>query len=127
MTDTTEQPAEVNDEQRKKVLWIMLEAMGEFHDRLDELRFHPRGSMGAVIACSGVGTTREDGFDYDIEMSQRGLETSIMRIQQAIADIDPEVCSLIPCSDQRGPCEKHATPDGSEPSLTGWPMNADGT
>jgi len=97
----------ITDEQRKTVLWLMLEGMGGLHERLDELRYFPRGSMDAAIACSGVGNEPQHGFDYDIEMAQRGLETSIMRVQQAIADISPEVCDLIPCSDERGPCKKH--------------------
>lgn len=108
--DTPTDPMDTHT--RLKMLYTALGYVDGLHDQIDKVRHFPRGSHGALMACSGAGPADDERYatDYDIEQAQRGLETAFLRLQQAISRTDPEVCTgPHPCSDERGPCDRHAT------------------
>lgn len=94
-----ERSDQMTDQIRMRVLFSHLGTIKGLHTTLDHLRDKHK-------MVGGYPSDR----DYNIEMAQQALETASMRLQQVVGLTDPKACSpaLRPCSDDGGPCPKHA-------------------
>ena len=84
-----------------KALYMFMGTITGVHKNLDALRDHREAPGESAINRTPV--------DHNIEQAQISLEVAMMRLQQVVALIDPDVCTTTapPCSDERGPCQKH--------------------
>jgi hypothetical protein len=94
--------APIDDKARLRVLYTFLGTIEGLHIHLDDLRDHRESP--------GEQAYNRTPLDHNIEQAQISLEVASMRLQQAVFLIDKENCTPTgpPCTDEGGPCERHA-------------------